>query len=265
MPVLQTVRQYTPAQPYYYEIDNIPITDLIGNINTINTQVDINTQAILNAAGTAGSLAYRLNASMDSAGHLTQAAVNYANHNIADHAEAGVSNGDGTYVVMTLAERARLALMADNSTSLALTVLAGSISSYTPYYFTNETVTLQPSATIQWAKSTDSMGNPLISANYVFTGAAHQHVYNETPAGSDYQHYTVLGGSYTSGSLRVYVNGVRLFEGTSVYVPTNTVSPITWVANYYTETSDSAGTFTLYAAIGSSDIIIVDYDQALAD
>ena len=51
------------------------------------------------------------------------------------------------------------------------------------------------------------------TANYAFSGTAHQHIYAEVNSKTtDYINYTVLGGSYISGTLRGYLNGVRLNE-----------------------------------------------------
>ena len=261
MPTLQSVRSYLPNQPYYYDIDNLPIADLANNISIVNAQVDLNSK-LLNDASPASpvTLAYRLNTCMDSLGNLLQTAVDNAAHHIGDHYEAVVNPlVNDYYVIMKNSERSRLASMADNATSFSLAAQIGPYGNVSTTNFGN--VTLQPSKTINWTTTTQS-GQQYLTANYAFSGTAHQHIYAEVNSKTtDYINYTVLGGSYISGTLRVYLNGVRLNENSYTYVPSTSPTP-TWTQYKFTESNSSVGTFALNTTT-SGHTLLVDYDQSL--
>ena len=98
--------------------------------------------------------------------------------------------------------------------------------------------------------------------------AAHQHNYGKTPVHvnlvtPDYINYKVnsVASAYIDESLRIVINGVRIFEDDSVYIPGPLVDdPWTLIAF----TSDSTnGAFELSTAITDDDIIKVDYDISL--
>ena len=98
--------------------------------------------------------------------------------------------------------------------------------------------------------------------------AAHQHLDNLTPVPvnivtPDYINYKVTSMStqFVDGSLKVYINGVRIFEDGSVYVPNYSATP-TYTLKYFTS-SPSTGTFSLNTAITSSDVIRIDFIQSL--
>ena len=102
----------------------------------------------------------------------------------------------------------------------------------------------------------------------------HNHFYDFTPVAQnivtpDYKSYKVtsIGTPYKQGTLRVYVNGIRLSESNLVYIPFNfTVSGPSWKLMGYTEdVADvngivTSGKFTLSSTITASDIIRVDFD-----
>jgi hypothetical protein len=291
MPQLTNVPLYQPLQPYYFDVDNMPIQALITNDTIINTQVDINTSAVSNAAGSAGSLAVRLATSMDSMGNLTQAAVDATYHHLASHSDVNgnhlVPPTDDYFVMMLDSERSLLSTICSGATAFQLTVTPGS--GTTPSGTNvNSTVTfpselgsavnvqLVPSSSITWL-ITQSGPNYYLSAESSYAGLIIQHIYGEIPHTSDYENYTVLSGNYISGSLRVYVNGTRLPMGpATVYVPSSTLSTIigiasggsgyssyyvpTWTANNYSEVDSDLGTFQLNVQILPSDVIVVDYD-----
>jgi hypothetical protein len=60
------------------------------------------------------------------------------------------------------------------------------------------------------------------------------------------------------GSLRVYVNGVRIFENDGVYAP-GPLADDPWTLLSFTPDAIN-GSFVLSSAISEDDIIKVDYD-----
>ena len=76
----------------------------------------------------------------------------------------------------------------------------------------------------------------------------------------DYINYTVdsISSPFVEGSLRVYVNGVRIFEDSEVYVPGPLVDD-SWTLLSFTADFDN-GSFALSSAISEDDIIKIDYD-----
>jgi hypothetical protein len=90
--------------------------------------------------------------------------------------------------------------------------------------------------------------------------AAHQHFYGITPVTEDLLNFTVsyYALPYVDGSLRVYVNGVRIFSDADVYVPGAMVDDA-WTLLSFNPDPDH-GTFSLSASISEEDIIKVDFD-----
>ena len=91
-------------------------------------------------------------------------------------------------------------------------------------------------------------------------------MYSIRPVTSDNQNFTTTNGAteYISGSLRIYINGVRIQESpTNTFVPSDVDTSLIWVGRSYTEDDSSLGTFSLNSAIGDSDNIIIDFDFAL--
>ena len=272
MPQLKIVQLYQGLQPYFYDVDNLPITDLIENDNRINTACDANSQLISDAIGNAGSLALKLNTCMDSLGNLLQTAVDNAQHHIGEHYEAIVNPlVNDYYVIMMNSERQKLSSVTDNATALTISMWSGAYGgNLVETLYTNEHVEFIPSETINWTTSIQS-GHQYVSAQLAFGGAFVQHNYGATPTASDYRDYTVPTGNYVSGTLRVYINGIRLLESPSfansnlLYVPSyvNAPTSISWVQNSYEEVDPDSGTFTLYNAITVYDTIQVDFDLSL--
>jgi hypothetical protein len=357
MPILNDVPLYQPMQPYYFDIDNVPIIQLKNNIAIVNDQTDYNSSLLNDAAGQARDLNTRLNQSMDSHGNLLTAAVNAANHNIADHAEAttlntvgsgsgatinytgaggnltavalgstgaggggyqtnsvvylnvnggtggivsGLTNSSGVitsinaiiapgtgyptgsqtnitttvstngdfYVIMKNSERANLNAILNGLTPINnLSVFTGTISNTTEVDFINTKVQFQPSAAFTW---TVTDGNQ-IAAQFTYAGSLHQHNYEVTPTTSDGITYTVPGGIFLDGTLRVFVNGVRIFSTNSVPVPSyNLTSGVpTWRTINIAFENSSAGTFSVLVngnpttPLTNNDVIRVDFDNQL--
>lgn len=256
------VRQYQPGDPYHHVADNGPILDLQEQISAVNAQVDLNQLAISDAIGTQGTLANRLSRSINNDGSLKTQAINDAAHDISEHVDGG------GYVRMTDAERAKLDGVASGATDL--TVEVEGISS-TPLFDTG-VVSFRPSDSVTWrVTGTD------VYADVTFPlTARHRHYYDNTPApvtpvSPDYINYyvTSIATPYKEGSLRVFVNGVRLCRGRAVPVPRGSGTSTTWFSLYYTEAAATSGEvtsgrFSFSTAITSSDVVSTDFDISLS-
>lgn len=236
------VPRYQALSPYNYQVDNLPIDALGQQIFVVNSQVDIDANILRDSIGTAGTLANRLAQSINDDGSLKTTAVDATLHSIAQHLD-----GNG-YVRMTTDERSKLSLIQADATNLSIQVQA--ISSTTLYPQAATTISIQPSPTITWR--TDVSGNLYADSTVALTVQA-IHQYDVTPVTSNGINFTTtsIATPYKAGTLRVYVNGLRL-----------TKSPTLIGGYYYTETTPAAGTFSLSGAIGSN-VIRIDFDQPL--
>lgn len=276
---LVPVPLYQPNQPYNHDQDNIPIQGLIDRILLVNSQVDIDADVLRSAVGSVGSLAARLAASLNDDGSLKMTAVDATEHNIAHHIDGSVtiSGVPYSYVRMTAEERAKLALVDNNATDLMIKV---EIEGTTPSNISNissvdvdevvfqgGTVTLRASDAIKWRIDDDGA----LLADTTFPAAArHRHYYDVTPThqntlSPDYTNYKVIY-AYKEGTMRVYVNGIKLSQSTEVMVPTiyGAEGP-TWIPLKFTEDTATSGVvtsgkFSLSTSITSSEDIRVDYD-----
>lgn len=264
-----SVPLHNPLDPYHHEFDNAPLKKLITRQELINGAVDSNTNLMIAAIGSAGTLANRLNQSLESDGSLKKAAVDAVDHNIGSHVDGLGESDPGaadsvSFVRMKQTERDKLSLIESQSNSLVAEFTTPS----TTVSYTNGNLDFEPSDSISW-----HISNSKIYANTTFPATSlHQHVYNDTPVHSDavtpdYTNYKVntVSTPYISGSLRVHINGTRLLEDTLVLVPPAAdpeLDASIWVALKFTATPAS-GIFVLSSAITSSDVIIVDYDTEL--
>ena len=113
--------------------------------------------------------------------------------------------------------------------------------------------TFADSDTISWTYSGGQIQAQLASGLY-------NHQYSITPTKvSSYIYSLPASATYASGTLRVYINGIRLVESANLLTPTLIGTPMT--LNSYAETTSN--TFTLYAALASADVIRVDFDQEI--
>jgi hypothetical protein len=268
------VPQYNSAQPYHWEYDNLPLKTLANRDELINGVVDTHSEILRNCAGTVGTLANRLNQSVEEDGNLKTTAVDDTLHNIAKH-EDGSKTVSGSelsdynnlgyigvvnpvpFVRMLEAERDKLSLVADEATNIVVNVNTPSLI----YTFGDgiNTLDLIESDSIGWTFEGPNSVKPEIKFSIAF---AHRHYYNLDPITSNYQNYQVnmVSTPYMEDSLRVYINGVRLNSVYNVYVPNSDVT--SWIANRFTP-NHLTGTFTLLTAITSSDIITIDFDVAV--
>jgi len=244
---------YAPNDPIHWEIDNLPLKNIIRRQELINLALDGALEQMRDAIGTQGSFANRLNQSLNADGSLKTTAVDEALHSIEEHQDTD------NYVRMTKDQSDKLDLIASEATDLALHISADGSSFIT---FDGGVVKLVPSDTV-----TPSIDAPnILKLHLAFpASAAHQHFYSLTPVDvdtldPDYINYKVnsVSSPYIDGSLRVFINGVRIFEDDAVYVPGNLVDD-PWTLLSYTSDATS-GTFALSQAISSDDIIKIDFD-----
>lgn len=258
MPRIELIPEvlYGPNDPYHWEIDNLPLKAILRRQNLINLALDNVIQEMRDAIGTQGSVANRLNQSIAADGSLKAAAIDEALHSIEEHEDTD------DYVRMARAESDKLALIADEATDVSLRVYTDE-DSYVD--LDAGVVEFQPSETVTFEVESPN----IVRLNLAFDpAAAHQHHYGLDPVPvnivtPDYLNYKVdsTPSAYVAGSLRVYVNGVRLAADAEVYVPGALVSDA-WTLMGYTE-DPTNGLFELSAAVTDADIIRVDFDKSL--
>lgn len=267
------VPPYTGAQPYHANYDNIPIEVLAQRDFLINGEVDYQSQVLKDAAGDQGNVANRISQSIEENGNLKTTAIDDALHSIANHTDGtievetdeleyytdtlgytGVTN-PVSFVRMLESERDKLALIADDATNLLFQV--ETISNIT--LFEEGTLKFAPSDSIHWEITAPDIIKPVLS---ISTDFAHRHYYDIEPVTSNYIDFSVNVSEtpYVEGSLRVYINGIRLSSDASVYYPSNPVS--TWSLNTFIPDHE-AGTFELDTAITEDDIIRIDFEVSL--
>ena len=244
---------YQPQDPYHWEVDNLPLKNIIQRQNLINLSVDNVLEQIRDAIGTQGSMANRLNQSINADGTLKTSAINNAMHSIEDHEDTD------DFVRMTKVQSDKLDTIAEDATNLSIQVDTDGSSSV---LFDAGVVEIQASSSI----------TPIVVAPNVLkfnlgfpVEAAHQHFYGATPVSvnlmdPDYINYTVdsAPSPFVDGSLRIYVNGLRIFEDVDVYAP-GPLADDAWTLLSYTSDAIN-GAFVLSSAISEDDVIRIDYD-----
>lgn len=270
MPELpNNVPRYTSTMPYYWTYDNLPIDGLIQRDDIINEQVDANTAILEQAAGDAGTLPVRLNQSMDSLGNLTSLAVNTSLHNIGYHTD-GKGPDNVSYVRMTQAERDKLATVATDATNFSVQIqtatgTGGSLNLDSIVLFDQNYLTFEPSPTVTWSVADGQK----VTANVVAQPDGHMHYDSVLPVPStptpDYRNYlTGTSDPFLSGSLKVYINGIRIYDTTTVYATSMSgvalvgTPTFQWVPRSFTPTVDKLG-FSLNSGLSSQDVIMIDF------
>jgi hypothetical protein len=259
---------YEPNQPYHYLYDNIPLRNILARISLVNIQADKNATMLLGTAGTAGSIANRLDESLNEDGSLRAASIDESMHNIAYHAD-GTDDAGVEYVRMTGVERSKLSLVESGANLLTIQVgEEGPIES--------GNVELRSSATIFF----DLEAPNVVRAHSSFPpDVAHRHVYDVEPAhqslgysssssssGPDWRNFktTLLGTAYVEGSLRVYINGVRIGSGVRVPVFSGSSTPSSWVLFSVSSESPEEGKFSLNTAVPiPNNNIRIDFDMVV--
>jgi hypothetical protein len=246
------VPKYSADQPYHWEYDNLPLQALEDRDIAINNAVDQQTQILVDAAGTQGNIANRLDQSINDDGNLKSSAVDETIHNVAKHSDGTITVdteelnfyvdtlGYSTvvnpvpFVRMLEAERNKLALIAEEATNLKVEICtedrgleSACTSENKVNLFDDGTLKLRPSDSIHWEFESPNIIRPVLSASLEF---AHRHYYDITPISQSEEptetelYYKVFdvtstNTAYTPGSLRVYLNGVRLSGESEVYYP----------------------------------------------
>lgn len=278
------VPEYQPLEPYHHTFDNRPLKVIIQRQELINNETDINSQILRESIGNQGTLANRLNQSINENGSLNVNSINSPQnssgdvimHNIAYHTDGTINLSSSelsdilslgysvsnpvSFVRMLEAERDKLALISDEATDVFLEV-------ETPSYtvlFESGGVEFVPSDTISWNVSG---GNKISAVTNFSTNSLHTHVYDETPVHQnldtpDYTNYqsTSISTPFIEGSLRVFINGIRITEESpGIYVPGPDGPEDNWTRTYFTPDSAN-GTFFLNRSIDEDDIIKIDFN-----
>lgn len=254
---------YDGEWPYHKEYDNLPLRYIVARQELINSAVDQVEEILRDSIGTQGTLANRLNQSLDEDGSLLVDAVDETLHSIGAHTDGEYEGVE--YVRMTADERDKLTNIAEDATSILIEV-ENTIS--TTVEFADGPFVLGRSNTVTWEVTAPN----IIKANLAFpTEAAHQHYYDLVPVAAnstpDYINYktTSLSTAFVEDSLRVYVNGIKLSVSDDVYVYNNTDGPGgDWELLSFTSDYE-AGTFELSRAIDITDIITIDFDINLVE
>jgi len=258
MPRIELIPEvyYAPNDPYHWEVDNLPLKNIIQRQNLINLALDGALEQMRDAIVTQGSVANRLNQSIEQDGSLKTVAVDDTLHSLEEHADTA------NYVRMSKSQSDKLDLITDEATDIILQVDKDGSNVVT---FDSGTVIFESSDTV-----IPSVTSPnKVKFDMVFpASAAHRHYFGLVPVHADgtpdYINYKVTSVStvYIEGSLRVYINGVRIFESDEVYVPGPLVDDA-WTL--MSVTPDHAnGTFVLSTALSEDDIIRIDFDILLS-
>jgi len=174
-----------------------------------------------------------------------------------------VAQGHQVYIIFPMIEESeKLATISDEATDIRFQIYTDETSFVE---FDEGILNIQPSTTI-----TPSFESPnIVKFNMAFpTEAAHQHFYNLVPVAEnlitpDYMNYLVtsIATPFIEDSLRVYVNGVRIYSDVEVYVPGAMVDDA-WTLLSFTPDHIN-GSFELSSALSSEDVIRIDFDTAL--
>lgn len=263
MPQINSIPEslYEANQPYHHLYDNLPLKNILARIGMVNIQVDTNTDILRGAAGSVGSLNDRLDVSLEANGNLKTSAVDAAQHSIESHMDGE------NYVRMTTEERDKLGLVLDGANRFQMEIedVDDSIVIFPPD-LESGTLKLVKSPSIFFEfTSPDTIA---IHSNLP-PDIAHRHHYDVTPAYDNpssptFQHYktTSLNTPFMDGTLRVYVNGLRLTDE-AVKVMNYGSSSTSWISTYVDAQDYEAGTFSLNRALSVDDVIRIDFDELL--
>ena len=270
MPQINSIPEalYQPNQPYHYHYDNLPLKNILTRMGLVNIQVDHNTDALFGTGGSVGSLANRLDVSLAEDGTLKSSAVDAALHSIAEHSDTD------EYVRMTSEERDKLSLVASEANKLFVEI-EDTLPTLGEYVTMDAgTLRFRNSSTIFF----DFTAPDIVQAHSLFPAEyAHKHHYNLVPANTipgapNYTNFktTALSTSFVEGSLRVYVNGVRLSDYAVMVCSWSSSSSSSsscasggccFKATYVESQDYEAGTFSLNRAISEDDVITIDFDE----
>lgn len=245
------VRRHQPLDPYDHIHDNQPIDDLETQVGVVNDAVD-EMRVIMDAAiGSQPDLATRLAQSLEENGTLKQSAVDAVNHTIDAHTDTE------DFVRMTAEERAKLDAVAANATKLAIVVPFAEDDE--PTTFSDGDVEFVESDTVQFHQESGKIAIDI----KIPISSKHIHYYDVTPVTDDYLNYTTNGvpTAYKAGSLRVYVNGIRLSATAETTAPVGGVATlITYAEGGDTDGVVTGGDFNFSVAVDEDDVVRIDFD-----
>lgn len=284
------VPQHEANQPYHWTYDNLPLKTLADRDDVINNAVDKHSQILNNAAGTQGNVANRINQSIDADGNLKSSAIDESLHSIAEHTDGSktVESSELSYYNSTLgysevtnpvpfvrmleSERDKLASIPADSTSVSIEFCTDEVCSPSNVVLFEEgKIQFQPSSFISWEVGVGpNTVKPVLNTSLQY---AHRHYYDIEPELTDEttNEYDASGSgvAYIEGSLRVYINGIRLSSSSEIFYPKDP-SDVSWLSgtsmvkqgkNTYVP-NHVDGTFTLLNSITEDDVIRVDFDVA---
>lgn len=247
---------YEALQPYHYLFDNMPIRNILARITMLNDTLEIDHGILSDSVGTAGSLALRLDASLEANGYLRTSAVDAAEHSIEHHTDTTDQSAfllpDDEFVRMTERERDKLDLIESEANLITLNFETAGPSE-TPINYEDGEVIMSDSVSTSWRYED---GKIYLDLNFPLE-AAHRHYYNISPTTTDYQTF-LIPVPYAEDSLRVYVNGVRINDTDAIYHPGPTPAD-DWILNKYTADTDS---FVLDQTVTVDDVVKIDFDVA---
>jgi hypothetical protein len=240
---------YEPNQPYHYLYDNIPLKNILARISLVNIQVDKNAAMLIGTAGSAGSLVNRLDVSLKEDGSLRTEAVDNSQHSIDHHTDSL------EYVRMKADERAKLFSINSNANHLTLQVDENQINSGNVEFRNSTTIFFEVQSP-----------NIIRAHSYFPSDVAHRHVYgiqpvhqNSTPNWKNFR-TTLFSTAYMEGSLRVYINGIRILNETRVPIFSGSPNP-SWNVFYIESENHETGDFVLNSAIPQpGNEIRIDFD-----
>jgi|688.fasta_scaffold07368_13 hypothetical protein len=258
MPRIELIPEvlYGPLDPIHWEVDNLPLKAILRRQNLINLALDNVIEQMRDAIGTQGSIANRLNQSLNPNGSLKSDAIDESEHSIESHTDTDF------YVRMTREESEKLSTIAEEATNIKFQIYTDEANFFD---FEEGILSIQPSSTV-----TASFESPnILKFNMAFpTEAAHQHHYGLEPIHAnlvtpDYINYTTTSTAtpFIENSLRVFINGMRIYSDIEVYVPGALVDDA-WTLLSFTADAEN-GSFELSSALASEDVIRIDFDTAL--
>ncbi len=258
MPTIENidVALYDPNDPYHFHFDNIPFQNLITRQEAINRVVDKNSEILRGSIGSAGTLGNRLDRSLNQDGTLKSLSIDEALHSIEAHEDTD------NFVRMSIAERDKLSLISDEATNVKVQITIDSLENV---LFDEGIVEFTPSSSVTW--SVDSLNK--VQANLTFPSTSvHLHFYDlipvpldiDNPDNINYKINNTTSPSFIEGSLRIFINGVRLTESEEIYVPGRLVDDPWTLMSFSAD--PLAGTFTLTSALQDEDIIRIDFDMS---
>jgi hypothetical protein len=211
---------------------------------------------LIGTAGSTGSLSNRLNVSLEDDGTLSADAIDAALHNIAYHTDG---EKDGIeYVRMKASERAKLSLIQSEANFITIEVGEdGTI--------TNGNVEFRNSNTIEFNLDAPN----IVRAHSKFpSDSVHRHVYgraaaHQNPSSPNWRSFktTSIGTPYIEGSLRVYVNGVRIGYGTYAPIFSGSSTPSSWMLFSVSSQNHRTGEFVLNSSVPQpGNNVMIDFD-----